>query len=185
MEVEVEGGSGFSNASYATICQDIYRDIGLRSNIDSVYLYCNAAEHVFIISIKIGRMPGPVTAGDITIKGDNMLKVTNERYVPQLLALLWDRYGEKVKQRSRLEIDIKIGEDEMEKLMDKVVYDPREDLTSRILDGIDRILPEGARIRYTIPSNKRITIIASEDSIREDWKIKAREMLSRMEKEEA
>lgn len=186
MEVKVEGGGEFGDASYESICQNIYRDIGLQSNIDSVYLYCNAAEHVFIISVKIGRVSNPVTVGDMTlIAGEDILKVTKELYAPRLLALLWDRYGEKVKQLSRLEINIKLEEKEMQELRSHVVYDPRVDLTTRILDGLDRILPEGARVRYSIPSAGRITIIASENPIEEDWKKKANDILRKISKGEA
>ncbi len=178
MEVKVEGGDEFANKGYEKICNDIFRDIGLMSNIDSAYMYCNAAEHVFIISVEIGRVPSPVKVKDITLReGVDKLKITNERYAPKLLALMWDRYGERVQQISRLEIGFELKEEEIAKLMNLTVYDPREDLTSRILDGIDRILPEGARVRYPVPSADRITIIASENPIAEEWKEKAKEMV--------
>jgi len=143
-------------------------------------MYCNPVEHVFIISVKVGRVPSPVTVNDMTIRGDKKLKVTNERYVPRLLALLWDKFGERVKQLSRLEISVDLSPEEMQELMKMVVYDPREDLNTRILDAVDRILPEGARVRYPIPaqSQGRLTIIASENPITDEWKRKAEEMVS-------
>ncbi len=185
MEVRVEGGDEFANASYSKICQNVFRDIGLHSNVDDVYMYCNPAEHVFIISVKVGRVPSPVTVNDMTIRGDKRLKVTNERYVPKLLALLWDKFGERVKQLSRLEISVDLSTEEMQELMKMVVYDPREDLNTRILDAVDRILPEGARVRYPIPaqSQGRLTIIASENPITDEWKRKAEEMVSKLKKE--
>jgi len=181
MEVKVEGGDEFANANYEKVCKGIFRDIGLMSNIDNAYMYCNAAEHVFIISVKIGRVPSIVTVRDITLReGVDKLKITTERYAPKLLALLWDRYGERVQQISRLEIGFKLKDEEIEELMNLTVYDPREDLTSRILDGIERILPEGARVRYPMPSADRLTIIASENPIAEEWKEKAKEMVSKI-----
>ena len=51
MEVKIEAGDEFANASYEKVCKDIFRDIGLSSNIDNAYMYCNAAEHIFIISV--------------------------------------------------------------------------------------------------------------------------------------
>jgi len=180
--VKVEGEDEFGNASYSKICQNVFRDIGLHSNVDSVYMYCNPAEHVFIISIKVGRVPSPITVNDMTIRGDERLKVTNERYVPKLLALLWDKFGERVKQLSRLEISLKLSTEEMQELMKMVVYDPREDLNTRILDAVERILPEGARVRYPVPSQSkgRITIIASENPITDEWKRRAEEMVSKL-----
>ncbi len=174
MEVKVEGGDEFANASYAKICDDVFRDIGLRSNIDRVYMYCNPAEHVFIISVEIGRAPSPVKVWDVTMREGDTLRITDEKYAAKLLALMWDKYGERVQQISRLVIGLELKEEEIAKISDLIVYDPREDLNTRILDGIDRILPEGARVRYPIPSAKGITIIASENPIAEEWKEKAK-----------
>ncbi len=178
MEVNIEGEDEFANKSYEKICQDAFRNIGVRTSIDHTYLYCNPMEHVFIISVKIGRVSSPVKVGDMTQRGKDKLKITDEKYAPRLLAMLWDKYGKRVQQVSRLEIGLKLEEEEIEALRDLIVYDPRDDLIPRILDGIDRILPEGARVRSTIPSTSRITIIASENPIEEDWKKKAEEMVS-------
>jgi len=178
MEVKVEGGDEFANKSYEKVCDDVFRDTGLTSNIDSVHMYCNAAEHVFIISVEIGRAPSPVKVWDMTLREGDKLRITDEKYAPKLLALLWDRYGERVQQISRLVISLELTEEEIAKLSDLIVYDPREDLTSRILDGIDRIFPEGARVRYPMPSAEGITVIASENPIVEEWKEKAKEVMS-------
>ncbi|MCW3133825.1 MAG: methanogenesis marker 17 protein [Methanophagales archaeon] len=181
MDVKVEGGDEFANASYEKICDDIFRDIGLRSNIDRAYMYCNAAEHVFIISVKIGRVPSPVKVWDVTQREGDKLRITDEKYAPKLLALMWDKYGDRVQQISRLVIGFELKEEEIPDFNDLIVYDPREDLNTRVLDGIDRILPEGARVRYPMPSTEGITIIASENQIAEEWKEKAKEVMSKME----
>ncbi|HID20458.1 MAG TPA: methanogenesis marker 17 protein [Methanophagales archaeon] len=178
MEVKVEGGDDFANESYAKICLDTFRDVGLRGNIDHAYMYCNPTEHVFIIAAKIERVSSPVTVWDITLREGNKLRITVERYAPKLLALLWDKYGERVEQISRLEISLKLEDKEVEELMNLIVYDPREDLVARILSGMDRILPEGARVRSSIPSTDSIAIIASENPIGKEWKKKAEEIVS-------
>ncbi len=182
MEVKVEGGDEFANASYSRICQNIFREVGLHSNVDNVYLFCDPSEHVFVISVKIGRVPSPITVNDMTLRGDNRLKITDEKYAPKLLALLWDKFDDRVKQLSRLEITVDVDAKEMEKLMKMVVYEPREDLNVRILDAVDRILPEGARVRYPLPSSGRVTIIASENPISDEWKKRVEDMVAELEK---
>ncbi len=179
MEVKVEGGDDFANASYAAICQDTFRDLGLRANIDSAYLYVDPKDHVFIISIKIGRISSPVTVDDITLQEPGKLRISNEKYAPKLLAMLWDRYGERAQQLSRFEIALDVDETEKAALKEVIIYDPREDLVTRILDGIERILPEGARVRCPIPSPNRISLIASENAISDEWKKKAEEIVRR------
>ena len=45
------------------------RDIGLHSNVDDVYMYCNPAEHVFIIGEKGSkRKLGERPLGNIELK---------------------------------------------------------------------------------------------------------------------
>jgi len=176
MEVIVEGGDDFANMSFEKICQDIFRDLGVRTNIDETYLYLDPAAHVFIISVKIGRVASPIKVGDITHRDRDKLRIMDEKYAPKLLTLLWERYGGRVEQIGRLELGLKLEEKEIGELMNLIVYDPREDLVTRILDGIDRILPEGTRVRYPVPSPRRVTIIASENAIGEEWKKKADEI---------
>ncbi|MDI6810730.1 MAG: methanogenesis marker 17 protein [archaeon] len=177
MEVKVEGADDFANTSYGKICQDTFRDLGVRTSIDHTYLYISPKEPVFLISVKIGRVASPIKVRDVTQPEKDKLKITEEKFAPKLLAMLWDKFGESVQQIGRLEIGLKLDEQEAEALKDLIVYEPREDLIARILDGIDRILPEGARVRYSIPSPRRITIIASENPIGEDWKKKAEEIV--------
>jgi len=181
VKVEVEGADEFATASYAKICQDTFRDLGVRTSIDHTYLYINPQEHLFLISVKIGRVASPIKVRDVTQPEIDKLKITDEKYAPKLLAVLWDAYGERVQQVGRLEIGLKLTDKEMEAVKELIVYDPREDLIARILDGIDRILPEGARVRYPIPSPARITIIASENPIGEVWKTRAVDMLRSIE----
>ena len=179
MEVKVEGEDEFANTSYEKICMSTFRDLGVQSSLDLVYMYCNPKEHVFIISVKIGRVTSPVKVDDIIRQETReRYRIMNEKYAPKLLALLWDKYGERAQQLSRLEINLQLDEKEIEALKALIVYDPREDLVTRILDGMDRILPEGARVRCPISLPDRLTLIASENSITEEWKKKAEELVS-------
>jgi putative methanogenesis marker protein 17 len=177
MEVKVEGGDDFANTTFAKISQATFRDLGVRASIDNIYIFIDPTAHFFIISVKIGRVASPVKVSDITQREPDRLKITDERYAPNLLSLLWDNYDERVKQVSRLELGIDLDEKEMEALKDLIVYDPRDDLITRILDGIDRILPEGARVRCPIPLPGRVTLLASEDPIRNEWGAKAEEIV--------
>lgn len=185
MEVKVEGEEEFATKSYEKICQDTFRDVGIRSSIDYTYMYCNPKDHVFIISIKIGRVSSPIKVRDVTLRaGTKELKITEEKYAPRLLAMLWDRYGERVQQKARLVVGLALEDEEIETLLELVVYDPREDLVAMILDGIDRILPEGARVRTSIPTTAAniVTIIASENPIGEEWTKKGEKMIEEEKK---
>ena len=178
MEVKVEGVSDFAIESYTKICQDTFRDAGLRSNIDHVYMHCNPKEFVFVIAVKIGRVSRPVTVWDVTLREEKKLRITTERYAPKLLALLWDKYGEKVEQVGRLELLLKLEDNEIDELLKLVLYDPKDDLITRILYALDTIIPEGARVRSPMRSANSVVIIASENPIGEEQKNKVEEMVS-------
>ena len=173
MEVKVEGGDDFANTTFEKISQATFRDLGVRASIDNIYIYIDPTAHFFIISVKIGRVASPVKVRDITQREPDRLKITDERYAPNLLSILWDTFGARIKQVSRLEIGFDLDEKEREAMMDLLVYDPRNDLITRILDGIDRILPEGARVRSPVPLPGRVTLLASEDPIGKEWEAKA------------
>jgi putative methanogenesis marker protein 17 len=177
MEVKVEGGDDFANRTFEKISQATFRDLGVRTSIDSVYIFIDPRAHFFIISVKIGRVASPVKVGDITQREPDKLKITDERYAPNMLAALWENYGDRVKQVSRLEIHIDLEEKEREALKELIVYDPREDLIARTLDGIDRILPEGARVRCPISLPGRVTLLASEDPIGKEQEARAVEFV--------
>jgi putative methanogenesis marker protein 17 len=179
MEIKVEGGSDFANESYRKICQDTFRDAGLSSNIDHVFMFCNPKEFIFIIAAKIGRVSRPVTVWDITLQEGKKLRITTEKYAPKLLALLWDKYRDKVEQISRLELLLKLEDNKIKELLDLVLYDPKDDLVTRIFYALDTVLPEGARVRSSIHSTNSVAIIASENPIGEGQKNKAEEIVSK------
>jgi len=115
--------------------------------------------------------------------GKDKMRIRDEKLAPRLLSLLWAKYGDKIWQISRLDIGYDLSMDEVERMKELVVYDFKEDLTARILDGLDRILPEGARVRLPIRTSENlVTIVASENPIGEEWRKKAVEIASRLEK---
>ncbi|RLG38625.1 methanogenesis marker 17 protein [Methanosarcinales archaeon] len=178
VEVEVEGAEEFGRESYKKLCSEILRDIGVRTSIKYTKMYCNPRESVFIVSLKIGNVPKPVRVTDIVDFGKDKMHIRDEKHAPRLLSLLWAKYGDRVWQISRLEIGYDLSDEEIEKMKEFVVYDFKEDLAERIMDGLNRIIPEGARIRQPIKSENTITLIASENPITDEWKRKAIDIAS-------
>jgi len=77
-----------------------------------------------------------------------------------------------------LELLLKLEDNEIKELLDLVLYDPKDDLVTRILYALDTIIPEGARVRSPMPSTNSVAIIASENPIGEEQKNKVEEMVS-------
>jgi putative methanogenesis marker protein 17 len=107
----------------------------------------------------------------------NTIKIIleNEIDVTDALRVLWSKFGrDKVEQIGRFEIllrNIDINEIKEIKIREKEV-----DISERIIELVNRVLPEGFRIRHTIKEKDILTVIASEDPIKEEWIKKAHEI---------
>ena len=99
----------------------------------------------------------------------------NEIDITDALRILWSKFGrDKVEQISRFEIlvrDIDINEIKEIKIREREI-----DISERIIELINRILPEGFRVRHTIKKENMLIVIASEDPIKEEWIKKAHEI---------
>ncbi len=99
----------------------------------------------------------------------------NEIDITDALRILWSKFGrDKVEQISRFEIlvrNIDINEIKEIKIREKEI-----DISERIMELINRILPEGFRVRHTIKKENMLIVIASEDPIKEEWIKKAHEI---------
>jgi len=82
--------------------------------------------------------------------------------------LLWDRYGrENIEQPERL--DVVINASDLENILKFVVEDPSSIIFNKLIDAFDRIKPEGFRVTRYFYDKKSIYLIASEDTIKDEW----------------
>ena len=104
-----------------------------------------------------------------TVEAENYL-IDNENYLPNILRTLWKTNGrENVHQPSRYVIHLP-GEQEVS---DLVVDDPHENLKRRIYDAIFRIVPEGFKIMKDISRGDIVSVIATDELIKDEWVEKA------------
>ena len=89
----------------------------------------------------------------------------------------WFR-GKNYKQAEDVSDEELFEDNEITELLKLVLYDPKDDLVTRILYALDTIIPEGARVRSPMRSANSVAIIASENPIGEEQKNKVEEMVS-------
>lgn len=66
-------------------------------------------------------------------------------------------------QPSRFEI---VTDSEVD--LNMVIHDAKDDFVDRVLDFMNRVFPEGMRVRKTI-RDKTVVMVASEKPIEEEW----------------
>ena len=100
--------------------------------------------------------------------------IDNENYLPHILRKLWETNGrENVHQPSRYVIHLP-GQ---HNVSDLVVDDPQQNLKRRIYDAIFRIVPEGFKIMKDISRDDIVSVIATDELIKDEWVEKAEEYI--------
>lgn len=166
---------------YEMIIRQILQDVQISRSIEDMRVFIDPREPVFIIAVKYAKAASPITVEDFTeFKYDEnenatYIRVKDETYLPELLQKLWEREGrEKIHQPSRFEIIIN---DPKTELQGMAIHDPKEDLKKKIYDAIFRIIPEGFRVIKDYSEGNIISMVCSDEIIKEEWIKKQKEMV--------
>jgi putative methanogenesis marker protein 17 len=171
MKVEVEGTEKYGTDSYVELFNGILLDVGLTRMIEAVKFVIRPSDPLFLISIRTRKPVGLVKVSDIAdvsgTEGGTMVTIRDETYAPTLISLLWRKYGrERIDQLTRLELFCRRTREEEISDLD---LDPGEELKSKVLDAVWRLLPEGFKIRHNISSENVMTIAATEHDMKKEW----------------
>lgn len=166
---------------YKHIIEKAIEDLGLGGSIKWLYAYIRPEVPLFIISISYKEFERKNLLKDLAkfeVMVDRIkILLNNELDLVDTLRVLWSELGrDKVEQMGRNEILVK-GAD-LESLKNIKIRERVISITEKIMDLITRILPEGYRIRRPIRRNGVIIMIASEDSIKDEWIKMAQEMIN-------
>jgi len=164
---------------YYKIIQSALMDVVIGKSLIKVVMICREKDPYFIIGVLPKSTSKPVKLRDVVTveeskrEGDRTitrLKIEDETYAPQLLEKL-----NVIDQPSRFEIVTDTPID-----LDMVIYDAEEEFISKVLDFMNRVFPEGMRIRKTF-YGKSIVMIASERPFEEEWIKRALELKEELE----
>ncbi|WP_406670556.1 methanogenesis marker 17 protein [Methanolobus sp. ZRKC4] len=166
-------------AAYRSIISDVISELVLGGAIGRIKVVIRPEDSLFQMAIILrGSQPtvkvsdiGSVEAGNLA-KKEVKISLTEEKYLPELLELLWARYGRaKVFQPERRTL-IMNAEDtsaEIEFLKEMIVADPKQTLLSRLVEMAIRSTPEGFRVRYHSMKENHFIFVASEDTLKPEW----------------
>jgi len=170
---------------YEMIINQIMQDVQVGRAISDMKVFVDPREPVFIIAVKYEKAASPITINDFTEyeykKEENKIymRVKDETYLPELLQKLWEIEGrEKIEQPSRFEIIINDPQTDLKGI---VIHDPSEDLKKKLYDAIFRIIPEGFRVVDHKSKGNIISLLCSDDIIKEEWIKKRDKMIKELE----
>ena len=179
--------------AYKSIVADIITELVLGGAIGRIKVVVRPEESLYQMAIILrGGQPtvkvsdiGSVEIGDLREK-EVKISLTEEKYLPELLELLWARYGRaKVSQPERrtLVISAEDTSAEVDLLKDMVVADPRRTLQSRLVEMAIRATPEGFRVRYHSMDTHKFVFVASEDALKPEWIQEANQIVTELTEE--
>lgn len=174
---------------YDMVVRQILQDLQITRAVKDLSVYVDPREPLFIIVIIYEKTASPVKLLDIAEyekdrqANEVFLKITDENYLPQLLAILWELEGRnKVHQSSRYEVIIDDPQNDIKNL---VVHNPEENLRKKIYDALFRIIPEGLRVVDHYSEGNLIALTASDETIKEEWLQKTHEVIDELKKRQS
>ncbi|ABR55429.1 conserved hypothetical protein [Methanococcus vannielii SB] len=164
---------------YEKVIQTSLEDLVLGKAIVKSKMICRQDIPYFIIGIlpkstsKLIRLRDVVTVEETVEENGKVvykLKIDDETYATELLEKI-----NVIDQPSRFEIitDSKIDSD-------MIIHDAKEDFVERVLDFMNRVFPEGMRVRKTFRGTS-IVMVASEKPIEEHWEKEALNLQKELE----
>ena len=169
---------------YEIIIKQIFQDLVLGASVDDLRAYVNPDDPVFVLAIKMRKTSAVVKFDDVAnLTYDKTRDVTvilldDENYLPNILKMLWKQFSrDEIYQPNRYQLEIK---GDYTKLSSVVVDDPHSNLQRRIYDAIFRILPEGFKNIKDLSTQDIVTVVATDELIKDAWIEKAKEYIDEL-----
>ena len=169
---------------YEIIIKQIFQDLVLGASVDDLRAYVNPDDPVFVLAIKMRKTSAVVKFDDVAnLTYDKTRDVTvilldDENYLPNILKMLWKQFSrDEIYQPNRYQLEIK---GDYTKLSSVVVDDPHSNLQRRIYDAIFRILPEGFKNIKDLSTQDIVTVVATDELIKDAWIEKAHEYIDEL-----
>ena len=171
---------------YDIIIKQIFQDLVLGASVDDLKAYVNPDDPVFVLAIKMRKTSTVVKFEDVANviydKNDDVTRILidNENYLPNILKQLWKQFSrDEIYQPNRYQLEIK---GDYSDLKDIVIDDPHSNLQRRIYDAIFRILPEGFKNIKDLSTDNIVTVVATDELIKDAWIDKAHEFIDELNK---
>ena len=169
---------------YEIIIKQIFQDLVLGASVDDLKAYVNPDDPVFVLAIKMRKTSTVIKFEDVAkFKYDKQrdvtaIRVENENYLPNILKKLWMQFSrDEIYQPNRFTLEL--NGDHLD-LNSMVIDDPHSNLQRRVYDAIFRILPEGFKNIKDLSTEDIVTVVATDELIKDEWIEKANEFIDEL-----
>ena len=175
---------------YREVAETLIGDLMLTRVIEQMRVYTDPEEPVFIVVMLLRHGLKPSKIKDIaTVKpaghgvDEVLVEIRDEDYAVSLIKKLWSEYGrDGVGQPEQKVLAIRTEDKlkEIERVENLVVEKPKEEVYERIADLLERLVPEGFRVKDVRLTSRYGVLIASENPLEERWYAMAEESFRAM-----
>jgi putative methanogenesis marker protein 17 len=173
---------------YRKIVEDVLTDLAMVGKISRIHVVVRPEKSLFILVATLRTVLPPVRVSNIAgvssgrKKNVVVIELTEEKNLPRLLELLWDRYGRNnVEQPERRTITVHLQDDtDIDTIKKMTVEDPHNTLNTSLADMAIRMSPEGFRVRYHSLRGSDFIFVATEDQMKPEWIEEANRILEEL-----
>ena len=171
---------------YEIIIKQIFQDLVLGASVDDLKAYVNPDDPVFVLAIKMRQTSNAILFEEVAnltydkANDKTVILIDDENYLPNILKVLWRQFSrDEIYQPNRYQLEIK---GDYTSLKSEVVDDPHSNLQRRVYDAVFRILPEGFKIIKDLSTEDIVTVVATDELIKDAWIEKAHEFIDELNK---
>ena len=171
---------------YEIIIKQIFQDLVLGASVDDLKAYVNPDDPGFVLAIKMRQTSNAILFEEVAnltydkANDKTVILIDDENYLPNILKVLWRQFSrDEIYQPNRYQLEIK---GDYTSLKSEVVDDPHSNLQRRVYDAVFRILPEGFKIIKDLSTEDIVTVVATDELIKDEWIEKAHEFIDELNK---
>jgi len=177
LQVNIKGEGG---KAYEGLLRDVMMDLGVSGFMEAVRLALDPYKALFAMSVRLKRTSRPIRlaeVADVELSGEGIdVKISDEKFSPDVVKALEEIYGESVKHVSRFEISVK-GVFDKSSVENLVICDYAEKMEKLVLELMMKVAPEGFRSVKVSKRGDEVLLVASEDPLTEELLEEAEELL--------
>ena len=171
---------------YEIIIKQIFQDLVLGASVDDLKAYVNPDDPVFVLAIKMRQTSNAILFEEVAnltydkANDKTVILIDDENYLPNILKVLWRQFSrDEIYQPNRYQLEISGDHTDLQSV---VVDDPHSNLQRRVYDAVFRILPEGFKIIKDLSTEDIVTVVATDELIKDEWIEKAHEFIDELNK---
>jgi len=172
MDLEVKGTDVYGDEAYKQLFESTMSDVGKAAAIEKASMYLDPSTPLFVFTVILKGEPESKIISDAaslrTEGKDVFVSISDENYAPEILAVLWQKYGrDRVDQQTRFDVVVNGGDADD---IAGIEIASGEDAKKEIIGALWRVIPEGIKARHNISEGKVITIAATEEIMTQELK---------------